>query len=47
MTVNELIENLKQFNPEDRVQIFDSEVGYIDITEIFQSDGHTKQVNIV
>ena len=38
MSVKELIEALKQFDENARVTIYDAEWGYVDITEIFESE---------
>lgn len=46
MTVKELREKLAQYDENSKVQIFDSECGYIDITEIFQSESPYKKINI-
>lgn len=45
MTVKELCEALAQYDENTKVQIFDSEWGYVDITDIFYSD-HKQQICI-
>ena len=39
MTVQELITTLESMDKDARVTIFDTEWGYIDIAEVFESEG--------
>lgn len=41
MTVKELIEELEKYDSNLPVEIFDSASGYVDITEVFQSERPT------
>ena len=47
MTVKELREALAQYDDSARVEIYDSEHGYIDITEVFKSDSPMHKNNIM
>lgn len=45
MTVKELISELQKYDENLPVELFDSESGYVDITEIFKSERPTAMGN--